>query len=129
MPFLFMLLLLGVGISVYLRQRFSLGNRTISGQRARTVGCLLMLPIPLSFLLLICWLAPMVSEYESVEAVQETILTDPSVLNTSMLIELGAIVGCVGLAAWLMFSANASNVAADANGIAFPSQAMTLRQA
>ena len=127
MPFLFMLLLLGVGFSVYLRQRFSIGNRTVIGQRARTVGCLLMLPLPLSFMLLICWLTPMVSEYGSAEALQQAILTDASVLNTSMLIELIAIFGCVSLAIWLMFSANPSNAVTSA-GI-LPTQAMTLRQA
>jgi tetratricopeptide (TPR) repeat protein len=131
MPLFLMLLLLGVGISIYIRQRFNLGNRMVSGQRARTVGCLLMLPLPLSIMVMTCWLTGFVGQYASIEAMQQAIMTDPSIREATATIELMVLLGCIGLAAWLMFSGAGADGGTEAVGGAgtLQSQSITLRQA
>ncbi|MBX3080140.1 MAG: tetratricopeptide repeat protein [Anaerolineae bacterium] len=132
MPFLFILLLLGVGLAIYTRGRFSLGNRVVSGSRARSIGCLLMLPMPLALSVMICWTTSMVGQYGSVEALQQAILTDPSIRDMSALIELGALFACVALATWLTFNASAASSLEDNANAGFGTrshQTLTLRQA
>lgn len=114
------IIMMVVGLYLFFRKRLHVRGRAISPRSAQTVGCLLIAPVPLSFVAGMCWGLSLVGTYASSEAM----LSDPDVVNTANVLSFVLTLVCLGAAAWVAFQAPT----ADSDSPA-PSQVMTLRQA
>jgi tetratricopeptide (TPR) repeat protein len=131
------LIMLAFGLVLFFRRKLTVRGRELSPRTVRTVGCLLMAPLPLFFILTSCWLftviAGQMEDFATPEAMQEAILDDPNIQNTANVLSLVINFGCLAAALWVAFQGRAAGQpemvgSLDSLG-GQPSQRWTLRQA